>query len=248
MDKPSATAGGPARAPERRRFYRLCQGVLRPLFRLCFGYERHGLERVPEDGPVLLAANHASFLDPPLVGTAVRRPTCFMARASLFKPPLFGRLIRALNAFPLARGGDPRAALRVAGELLEEGRVVLVFPEGTRTRDGRLGRFKRGAGALAVRHGAPVLPIYIKGSFWAWPRHRRLPRCRRIALHAGTVIRPAAVGAQRAARKAEEERIQAEIHHQLRALEAAHGPPPREAEDAPTGPGEAAEAGSDGVQ
>ena len=154
--------------------------ILKPLtvlvMRLFFGLRSRGAEHVPATGPVLLVANHASFLDPPLVGSASPRPLSFMAKAELFRVPLFGGLIRRLNAHPLRREGGDAGALRAALRVLKGGGALLVFPEGTRGEEGILGPAKPGAGMLAVLAGATVVPVYVRGSGRAWPRGRRFPR------------------------------------------------------------------------
>ncbi len=164
---------------------KLCAvAVMRLLFRL----RRHGYERVPPTGPVLIVSNHSSFLDPPLVGGSTPRPVSFMAKAELFRIPLFGGLIRRLNARPVRReGGDP-SALRAALHVLESGGALLVFPEGTRGPEGELRQGKAGAGMLAVLSGAPVVPVYINGSGRAWPRGRKLPRPARVTVWFGEPI------------------------------------------------------------
>ena len=131
---------------------------------------------MPATGPVLLVSNHLSVLDPPLVGGAADRQLSFLAKAELFEIPMFGRLIRALNARPVRREGADASALREALRTLAEGRALLVFPEGTRGTEGELRPAKAGAGMLAVLSGAAVVPVYITGSGRAWPRGRRLPR------------------------------------------------------------------------
>lgn len=176
--------------------------ILKPLavllMRLLFRLEGRGAEHVPPHGPVLLVANHSSVLDPPLVGGAAPRQISFMAKAELFGIPLLGRLIRALNARPVRReGGDP-GALRMALRLLEEGRALLVFPEGTRGPEGVLRPPKAGAGMLAVLSGASVVPVYIRGSGRSWPRGARLPRPTKITVAFGPPLRfGAADGADR---------------------------------------------------
>ena len=141
--------------------------ILKPLTmllsRLFFGLRSRGREHVPAAGPVLFVANHASFLDPPLVGSASPRHLNFLAKAELFGIPLFGGLIRRLNAHPLRREGGDAAALRTALRVLKSGGALLVFPEGTRGENEVLGTPKPGAGMLAVLGGAPVIPVYVSG-------------------------------------------------------------------------------------
>jgi 1-acyl-sn-glycerol-3-phosphate acyltransferase len=163
--------------------------VLKPctfvLMRLLFKLRRHGYERVPRTGPVLLVSNHSSFLDPPLVGSSTPRPVSFMAKAELFRVPLLGDVIRRLNARPVRRDGGDASALRTALHVLEEGGALLVFPEGTRGPEGVLRPGKAGAGMLAVLSGAAVVPVYISGSGQVWPRGRKLPRPGRLTVWFG---------------------------------------------------------------
>ena len=167
--------------------------VLKPLavavMRLLFRVEGRGSASVPREGPVLLVANHSSFLDPPLVGGVTPRPLSFMAKAELFRVPLLGALIRRLNARPVRREGADAAALRTALRILQEGGVLLMFPEGTRGPEGTLREPKPGAAMLAVMSGAPVVPVYIQGSGRAWPRGRRLPRPAKVIVTFGTPLR-----------------------------------------------------------
>jgi 1-acyl-sn-glycerol-3-phosphate acyltransferase len=157
--------------------------------RLAWGVEGQGRQHVPPTGPALLVANHSSVLDPALVAGVTPRPVAFLAKAELFRIPLFGRLIRALNAHPVRReGGDP-AALRTGLRVLEHGDILLVFPEGTRGPEGVLRPGKAGAGMLAVRSGAPVVPIYIRGSGQALPRGHRFPRPAKVTVTFGPPLR-----------------------------------------------------------
>jgi len=173
--------------------YAILKPLTLALLRLVFGFRRRGTEHVPAKGPVLLVANHQSFLDPPLVGAALPRQLTFMAKAELFDVPLFGGLIRRLNARPLRREGGDAAALRTALRVLKEGGALLVFPEGTRGENGILGPAKPGAGMLAVLGGAPVIPVYIDGSGRAWPRGRRFPRRANVTVTFGSPL-PMTVG------------------------------------------------------
>lgn len=202
-------------------FYRACRQSLRWMYRFIWGWETIGMDRIPSTGPVILASNHASFLDPPILGAASPRTISFLARKTLFDNPVFGFLIRKLNAFPLDREGDPRSAIRMMRAQLAEGACVVMFPEGTRTRDGRLQPLRRGIGMLSVKTGSPVLPIYIGGSFQSWPRRRKLPRPARLRVEAGTLITPADATGDRLLLRSEEERVHRETEEQLKELEAA---------------------------
>jgi len=135
---------------------------------------------------VLLVSNHVSVLDPPFVDGAAPRRLYFMAKEELFRIPLLGRLIRALNARPVRRDGSDTRALKAALAQLEEGHALLVFPEGTRGEEGRpLREGKAGVGMLAVLSGAPVVPVYVSGTGAALPRGRSLPRPTRVRVTFG---------------------------------------------------------------
>ncbi|MDO8475082.1 MAG: lysophospholipid acyltransferase family protein [Candidatus Rokubacteria bacterium] len=177
-------------------------GILKPLvvfvMRAWFGLRVRGAEHVPSSGPALIVSNHQSILDPPLIGGATRRRIYFLAKAELFRIPVFGWLLRALHARPVRReGSDPRA-LRTAALLLEEGKALLVFPEGTRSLDGRLGEGKPGVGMLAVTSGAPVVPAYVSGTLEALPKGATWPRRSQVSVSFGPAIHfKAQIGAGR---------------------------------------------------
>ncbi len=155
-------------------------GVLKPiavaLMHLVFRVEVRGADRVPATGPVLIVSNHVSILDPPFVGGATRRRLCFMAKAELFDIPLLGWVLRGVNARPVRRDGTDAKALKAALRVLQEGKALLVFPEGTRGDEGTMREGKAGAGMLAVLSGAVVVPAYVSGSGRALPRGRVIPR------------------------------------------------------------------------
>src|SRR5207249_9248838 len=127
-----------------------------------FRLEAIGTENVPAHGPVLLVANHSSVLDPPLIGGASDRQLTYLAKAELFKIPLFGALIHGLNARPVRREGADPGALRTAKRVLEEGRALLVFPEGPRGEEGVTRAARRGAARLAVSSGAAVERVHLR--------------------------------------------------------------------------------------
>ena len=188
VDRMLATIGRHV-APPRSRFYAAMRVIAVGLMRALFRLEARGIEHVPARGPVLLVANHSSVLDPPIVGGACPRQLTFLAKAELFAVPGFGRLIRALNARPVRREGADAAALRVALRVLEQGGALLVFPEGTRGDEGRLREPKPGAALLAVLSGAPVVPVFVRGTGRAWPRGRQLPRPAKVRVTFGAPLR-----------------------------------------------------------
>jgi 1-acyl-sn-glycerol-3-phosphate acyltransferase len=169
--------------------YAILKPIAVALMRLLFRLEIVSPGLVPATGPVLIVSNHVSLLDPPLVGGAAPRPLFFMAKEELFRIPLFGRLIRSLNARPVRRDGSDMRALKAALAQLEEGHALLVFPEGTRGEEGQpLREGKAGVGMLAVLSGAPVVPVYVSGSGAALPRGRTLPRRTRVRVTFGAPL------------------------------------------------------------
>src|ERR671931_431266 len=144
--------------------YWITRGILQPFFHLYFRLSRIGREHIPTDGPVILAANHRSFLDPFVIGTCLRRPIYYVAKKELFLNRVQGWFLNALGAFPVDRGAGDRDTIDTAKAILARGDCVLIFPEGTRTRPGSLGRAKRGVGRLALESGAPVVPVAVIGT------------------------------------------------------------------------------------
>jgi CMP/dCMP kinase len=195
-DAPSRGTDAPVWRPS--WFYAVLKVLALAIMRVFFRLESRGRDNIPATGPVLLVANHSSVLDPPLVGGSARRQLCFLAKAELFRVPLFGGLIRRLNASPIRREGADPTALRTAMRVLEGGGALLIFPEGTRGEEGVVRAAKTGAGMLAVLSGAPVVPVYVRGSGRAWPRGRRLPRPAKVSVTFGEPFKfPAERGADR---------------------------------------------------
>ena len=181
------------RTPEPSLTYRLVSGLLVfPLFRFLFRGSTYGLEHVPMEGPLVVASNHGSHLDPPLLGHALGRPVAFMAKAELFAVPLLGSVIRACGAYPVRRGASDREAIRTATAKLEEGWATGVFLDGTRQANGRVNNPLPGAALLAARSGAPLLPVAIVNSHRALGSGRIWPRLVPLQLRVGTPIPPPA--------------------------------------------------------
>lgn len=145
-------------------FYRFCRGLFRILFAFFCRWEIEGLQNIPDKGPVIVIANHVSNWDPVVVGSAMKRQVHFMAKKELFKIPVLALLLRALGAFPVDRKHADRAAIRRALELLEEGKIVCVFPEGTRCKTGELLPPSPGAAYLALKTRVPVCPVALLGT------------------------------------------------------------------------------------
>ena len=172
------TRGGVARpASERSRFYEFCARACVGFLKLFYKPELIDIHHVPAEGGVILASNHQSFLDPPLIGGFVGwRQFAFMAQSYLFKVPVLGSMIRALNSVPVSGSGGDTASIKALVAALKDGRPVVVFPEGSRTPDGAMQPAKRGVVLLMRRAKCPVVPVAIEGVFDAWPRTRKLPR------------------------------------------------------------------------
>ncbi len=148
--------------------YRLMYGSYGILFRIG-GLKVHGLENVPMQGRVIIAPNHASLFDPPLVGCTVPRPVTTMGKAELFEKKtgglkILGWIIRRMGSFPVKRGAPDRRALRMAMRVLQNDEALVIFPEGTRTRSGELGPAEHGVALIAHSAKAPVVPMYLKGT------------------------------------------------------------------------------------
>lgn len=168
--------------------------VIRWLAHLClvglFRVRVSGAENVPPEGGCIIASNHQSYLDPILVVYGAKRTVEILARSSLFDNRFFGRLIEWSGAIPIERDGLGLDALRKAVKLTAEGRAVLVFPEGTRTTDGRIGEIKPAVAMLAAKSGVPVIPAVVEGAHAAWPRGRRYPKLSHIKVMFGNPVRP----------------------------------------------------------
>jgi len=159
----------------------------RSLFAIYFRWHVYNSERVPRKGPVILAANHASFLDPPLVGSGLKRDINYLARKSLFRYPVLGWILRAVNAVPVDRDGGGAAGLGLKAILnrLRDGGAIILFPESTRTKDGNLQPAHSGIGLTIIKSEAPVVPVRVFGTFEAWGRNTRFPRSHPVAVKYG---------------------------------------------------------------
>lgn len=163
----------------------LCRLVAIVLFR----YRGFGRNRIPKQGPVVICANHQSFFDPVIVGLTFNRRLNYLARQSLFRFAPFRWLIEFLDAIPLDREGLGMAGLKECLKRLERGEMVLLFPEGTRTRDGNVAALKPGFVALARRYHVSLLPVGVDGAFQAWPRTAWYPRLVAVHVYIGEPLR-----------------------------------------------------------
>jgi 1-acyl-sn-glycerol-3-phosphate acyltransferase len=173
--------------------YWICWTLSRCIYATYFRWNVYHPERVPLTGPVILAANHASFLDPPLVGSGLPRAINYLARDSLFRYPGIGALLRAVNAVPVDREGGGGAGLKAILDRLLAGGGIILFPEGTRTADGQLQPARSGIGLTVIKSNALVVPVRVFGTYEAWGRHKKLPRPRRVAVKYGQPMEFAAL-------------------------------------------------------
>lgn len=171
---------------------RVVYDILRVLARLVvvwFGRCRvAGREHWPESGGALICANHQSYLDPPLVGLTCPRRLTYLGRQTLFENMLLAPIITFLDTIPIDREGGGLAGLKETLRRLKRGDMVLIFPEGTRTRDGQLQPLKPGFCAIARRSRVPLVPVGLDGAYDAWPRTSPLPRGGRLAVVIGESI------------------------------------------------------------
>lgn len=161
----------------KRLFYSIC--------RAAFRLRIEGREHEPSTGPLIVAGNHASTLDPPLIGMCLRRQSAYMAKDELFAVPVLGPWLRSIGSFPVHRGTPDRKAIRRSLEVLQRGGVLVIFPEGTRSFDGRLRDPEPGAAMIALRTGAPVLPAAVVNSYRILPKGARWPRLEQVTVRFG---------------------------------------------------------------
>ena len=152
------------------------RAVFGPAFTIAFRLKTHGREHVPRNGAAILAANHASFLDPILIGICARRPVQFLVANEFYRDPRLHTLLRWLGAIPVGGDAGLIRSFRHIGEVIRRGSLLGIFPEGGITRDGAMKPFRPGAAVLALRTGVPLVPIHVDGTFEALPRHAKWPR------------------------------------------------------------------------
>jgi 1-acyl-sn-glycerol-3-phosphate acyltransferase len=180
------------RQVEMERMYGLCHYLLRVLYDIGFRGDVYGQDNIPESGPFMLASNHASHLDPPFVGAHVPRQVSFFARKTLWKPGLASWWLDTVGTIPVDRdGGSDVNSIKRVLQAIKDGKVIILFPEGTRSPDGNLQRAKPGVGMLACRTRVPVVPARIFGSFHAFGRDGKLRLCTPISVVYGKPLTPA---------------------------------------------------------
>ena len=198
-------SGDPPAAGGSDRTYRAAGAVVKPLMRAWFRMRVEGAAHVPAGGPVILASNHRSNVDPVLLAAAVRRPVAFMSKAELFVWPL-GAIMRAIGQFPVQRGGIDREALRRTSTVLARGWVLGLFPEGTRG-DGSFASMHPGLGYIVLRERCPVLPVAIFGTERVRRRLGWLPLASPVRIVIGPPIDLPAAAADRSGRRSATETL-----------------------------------------
>jgi len=170
-------------------YYWVCYHLIKLLARIFLRLRVVHRERMINHGPVILAANHQSYFDPPLAGSVSDRAIYFLARRTLLNGAILGWLLPKLNVVPVdSEGGKDRTALKALIRILRAGEGTLVFPEGQRTVDGNLQPAQPGLGLVIARTLAPVVPMRIFGAYEAWPIHEKFPRPGRITIVVGEPI------------------------------------------------------------
>ena len=170
--------------------YDLSRIVVRFLGWLLLGLKQCGVEKFPTDGGALVCSNHQSYFDPVLVGAICNRRMNYLARENLFDTRFFGALIRWYDAIPVKHDGMSISGLKETLKRLKRDELVLIFPEGTRTQDGKVAPLKSGFCMLARKAKVPLVPVGISGAFEVWPRDKRWPRLSKVCLEAGEPISP----------------------------------------------------------
>lgn len=166
--------------------------VVNPGFRLYFRGQVHGTEHVPQQGGLIVVANHASDFDPPILSCCVRRPVSYMAKEELFKVPVLAQAIRLYGAYPVKRGSADRSAIREALKQLDQGWAVGIFLQGTRTPDGRIPAPKIGAALIAAKAQVPLLPVSLGGTDQIFIQGSVLPQPVPLTVRIGAPIDPPA--------------------------------------------------------
>lgn len=170
--------------------YSICKALAQGVGKVYFSLEVKGKENLIQagEGGSIIAANHQSFLDPPLVAAAYPGEIHFLARETLFQGA-FGKLIASINAVPISKEGADLASMKRIMKEVKDGNRVLVFPEGTRTKDGNIGSVAGGIGMIVAKSDAIVQPIRIEGAFEAWPKHQKRIKRVPISITIGKPVR-----------------------------------------------------------
>jgi 1-acyl-sn-glycerol-3-phosphate acyltransferase len=206
-----------------RVWYHFWRHVLQLLAVLVYRVRYSGCENIPATGGVLVVSNHQSHFDPPLVGIGCPRQMNYVARETLFTFRPFGWILKSVGGIPIDRDGFGIRGIKESLKVLKKGEMVVIFPEGTRTRDGQLGRFRPGFTTLAARSNAVILPVAIDGAYLVWPRSKKFPGLGRIRVHYGKPIPHAEIAGR------DEREVVTEVERRVReCLDVLRKKPPQE--------------------
>jgi 1-acyl-sn-glycerol-3-phosphate acyltransferase len=165
--------------------YKISQWIGLIFCKLYFRLSGEGLDNIPISGPALLVSNHASYIDPFLDGGMLSRPIHFMARSDLWNVKFLAWWIPRVGGIPIRRAGIDRKAIQVTLDYLKKGEIILIYPEGTRSIDGKLQPGMPGVGMIAHMAKVPIVPIYISGSYTAYPRNAKFSKPKKIKVFYG---------------------------------------------------------------
>jgi 1-acyl-sn-glycerol-3-phosphate acyltransferase len=198
----------------KRLWYLLCRIVSVGTVTILYRLKIYGTENIPKTGPTLILSNHQSFFDTMFCQNWVRRPFYFVPRDTLLDIKFWGWVIRSLYTIPIKRGQADIAAMRTIIDALKQDKAVCLFPEGTRTLDGRIGKIKPGFGLISRRSNATIVPMVIDGVFEAWPKGQKWPKLGKVAVLYGKSFTPEYIAAR------SDEEFAAEITQMMRTLQA----------------------------
>ena len=170
--------------------YFIVRNICKLFLIIYMGFRVYGKEKVPKKGAFILASNHVSHLDPPAVASASPRMVHFMARRTLFDNWLFNQVVGRCGLIPVKRGEGDIGAMKTAIRLLKSGKVIFLFPEGTRSETGEMNEAQPGIGYLSLMGGAPILPAYVDGTDIALPKGAKRITRTRISVYIGDLIDP----------------------------------------------------------
>jgi 1-acyl-sn-glycerol-3-phosphate acyltransferase len=164
------------------------QTTARVLGTIFFDLQVYGLENIPRRGGALIASNHQSNLDPVLLNTRLRRPLSYLAKSELFENPFSNWLLRSVGVIPVYYGTGNFGAVRQSIQVLRDGHLLSIYPEGSRTHDGKIAPMEKGIALIGRRAQVPVIPVVIIGAYEAWPWNRRIPRPRPVRIQIGPAM------------------------------------------------------------
>lgn len=218
MDRRSLPMIPPPGTISSRKLYRFSRTIVGMILRTWLPTTIRGVEHIPSSGGAIIASNHLSLLDVPLLGYAIGRESRFPAKPELFDNPVLAQFLLSLGGFPISRGEGDRKALSFSEQVIREGGILAIFPEGTRSRDGSLGPFHRGVALLAMGSGVPIIPAAISGSDKSLSSGRIIPKSAEITITFGSPEIPRSIPSDPVARKEESLRLTGCVFEKVQSL------------------------------